>query len=252
MSIVVTNLDEFLTAIGHPLRRQILETIYANPDITYSKILSRVNISSGKLNFHIQKLEPFLIQVDGQYRISNEGLKLYRTWQMLESRLNGKESPRTEIMGFFVFRRLIAFFIDIILILALLFIAADLSSLALAPAWWLYELPLPVFVTRIVEMMVLYPPDLTVVLIRAFILAILWMYFTIMEGYRGQTLGKMLTRVQIVDVSGARMVPHAAAIRALTKVLILPFDILIGLIKSRKAGFLRFFGHYTRTWVVRT
>ncbi|MFX1491524.1 MAG: RDD family protein, partial [Promethearchaeota archaeon] len=155
-------------------------------------------------------------------------------------------------MGFFVFRRLIAFFIDIILILALLFIAADLSSLALAPAWWLYELPLPVFVTRIVEMMVLYPPDLTVVLIRAFILAILWMYFTIMEGYRGQTLGKMLTRVQIVDVSGARMVPHAAAIRALTKVLILPFDILIGLIKSRKAGFLRFFGHYTRTWVVRT
>ena len=51
---------------------------------------------------------------------------------------------------------------------------------------------------------------------------------------------------------GARMIPHAAAIRALTKVLILPFDILIGLIKSRKAGFLRFFGHYTRTWVVRT
>jgi uncharacterized RDD family membrane protein YckC len=100
-------------------------------------------------------------------------------------------------------------------------------------------------------MMVFYPPDLNVVLIRAFVLAILWMYFTIMEGYRGQSLGKMLMGIQIVDVSGARMIPHAAAIRALTKVLILPLDILVGLIKSRKAGFLRFFGNYTRTWVIR-
>ena len=44
---------------------------------------------------------------------------------------------------------------------------------------------------------------------------------------------------------------YAAAIRALTKVLILPFDLLVGLIKTRKAGFLRFFGQYTRSWVIR-
>ena len=247
----MTTLDEFITAIGHPLRRQILETVYSNPDISYSQILTRVNISSGKLNFHLQKLEPFLAQVEGQYRISKDGLKLYRTWQQLEGRLSGTETPKSEILGFFAFRRTIAFFIDIALILSLLFIAADVSSLIVEPAWWLWNLPVPVFLTRIIEMMVLYPPDLTVVLIRAFVLAILWMYFTIMEGYRGQTIGKMMLGVQIVQVGGARMIPHAAAIRALTKVLILPFDLLVGLIKSRKAGFLRFFGQYTRSWVIR-
>ncbi len=247
----MTDLDEFLTAIGHPLRRRILETIYSNPDVSYSQILTRVNISSGKLNFHLQKLEPFLAQIEGQYRISTEGLKLYRTWHQLEGRLSGTETPKEDRPGFFAFRRTIAFLIDIALILSLLFIAADLSSLFFDPAWWFWDIPLPIFMTRIIEMMVLYPPDLNVVLIRAFVLAILWMYFTIMEGYRGQTLGKMLLGVQIVQVGGARMIPHAAAIRALTKVLILPFDLLVGLIKTRKAGFLRFFDQYTRSWVIR-
>ena len=64
----MTDLDDFLTAIGHPLRRQILETVYETPGIAYSQILARVNISSGKLNFHLQKLEPFLAQVDVLHR----------------------------------------------------------------------------------------------------------------------------------------------------------------------------------------
>ncbi|MFX0167808.1 MAG: RDD family protein [Candidatus Hodarchaeota archaeon] len=246
----MTDLDDFLTAIGHSLRRQILETVYANPDIAYSRILDHVNISSGKLNFHLQKLDPFLTQVEGKYRISKEGLQLYRIWQMLEGRLTGKETPRSERLGLFFFRRLIAMFIDVALILALIFIAADFSALNLAPAWWLFDLPMPLFLTRMMDTLFGYP-DLIVVLIRAFVLAVLWMYFALMEGYRGQTLGKIIMGLRIVDVSGARMQPFPAAIRALTKVLILPFDVLAGLIKSRKNGFLRFFGQYTRTWVVR-
>ncbi|MFX1508848.1 MAG: RDD family protein [Promethearchaeota archaeon] len=247
----MTDLDDFLTAIGHPLRRQILETVYEAPGISYSQILTRVNISSGKLNFHLQKLEPFLAQVNGQYQISNEGLKLYRTWKMLEGRVSGTEVTKTEVPGKFIGRRTLAFIIDVILILSLLFIAADFTSaFTLIPAWWLGGIPVPLFVNRIIDMFLVYP-DLTVVLIRAFILAILWMYFTLLEGYRGQTLGKMILGIRIVDVSGARIAQHPAAVRALTKVLILPIDILVGLIKSRKAGFLRFFGQYTRSWVVR-
>ncbi|MFX1319151.1 MAG: RDD family protein [Promethearchaeota archaeon] len=247
----MTDLDEFLTAIGHPLRRQILETVYETPGISYSQILARMNISSGKLNFHLQRLEPFLAQVNGEYQISNEGLKLYRTWKMLEGRLSGTQITGTATPGLFVGRRTLAFLIDVILILSVLFIAADFSSaFTLVPAWWLSGFPLPLFVTRIVDTFLIYP-DLTVVLIRAFIVAILWMYFTLLEGYRGQSLGKMILGIRIVDVSGARVAQQPAAIRALTKVLILPFDILVGLIKSRKAGFLRFFGQYTRSWVVR-
>jgi len=247
----MTDFDEFLTAIGHPLRRQILETVYETPGISYSHILARVNISSGKLNFHLQKLDPFLAQVDGQYQISDEGLKLYRTWKMLEGRLSGTEVTKDKTPSMFVGRRTLSFLIDVLLILSLLFIAADFSSaFLLIPAWWLGGIPVPLFLTRIVDMFLTYP-DLTVVLIRAFILAILWMYFTLLEGYRGQSLGKMILGIRIVDVSGARIAQHPAAVRALTKVLILPFDIILGLIKSRKAGFLRFFGQYTRSWVIR-
>ncbi len=247
----MTDLDEFLTAIGHPLRRQILETVYQTPGISYSQILARVNISSGKLNFHLQKLEPFLTQVNGEYRISNEGLKLYRTWKMLEGRLSGTQVTGADIPGLFFGRRTLAFLIDVLLILSFLFIAADFTSaFTLVPAWWLGGFPVPLFLTRIIDMFIIYP-DLTVVLIRAFVLAILWMYFTLLEGYRGQSLGKMILKIRIVDVSGARIGQQPAAVRALTKVLILPFDILVGLIKSRKAGFLRFFGQYTRSWVVR-
>jgi uncharacterized RDD family membrane protein YckC/DNA-binding transcriptional ArsR family regulator len=250
MTPPMTDLDEFLTAIGHPLRRQILETVYESPGISYSQILTRVNISSGKLNFHLQKLESFLAQINGQYQISNEGLKSYRLWKMLEGRLSGTEVTKAKTPGLFVGRRTLAFFIDVFLILSLLFIAADFSSVfTLSPAWWLNGIPVPLFITRMVDMFLIYP-DLTVVLIRAFILAILWMYFTLLEGYRGQSLGKMIMRIRIVDVSGARIAQHPAAIRALTKVLILPIDIVVGLIKSRKVGFLRFFGQYTRSWVV--
>jgi uncharacterized RDD family membrane protein YckC len=246
----MTDFDDFLTAVGHPLRRQILETVYESPSISYSQILARVNISSGKLNFHLQKLDPFLAQVNGEYQISNEGLKLYRTWKMLEGRLSGTQVTGSDTPGLFIGRRLVAFLIDIVLILSLLFIAADFTSaFTMVPAWWLGGFPVPLFVTRIVDMLLVYP-DLTVVLIRAFILAILWMYFTLLEGYRGQSLGKMILGIRIVDVSGARIAQQPAAVRALTKVLILPFDILIGLIKSRKAGFLRFFGQYTRSWIV--
>ena len=246
-----TDLDHFLTAIGHPLRRHILLTIYENPNIAYSQIQARVNISSGKLNFHLQKLEGFLTHKDGQYNLSDEGLKLLRTLGVLEQRLTGKDKVHGDVPGFLFGRRLLAFFIDVTLVVAILFIAADISSISIEPAWWLGFFPVPQFITRIVETFIVYP-DLNVVLIRAYIFAVIWMYFTVFEGYRGQTLGKMVLGIRIVDISGARMSPHEAAIRALTKVLILPIDVLVGLVKTRKVGFLRFFGHYTRTWVIKT
>ncbi|MFX1563707.1 MAG: RDD family protein [Promethearchaeota archaeon] len=246
----MTDLDYFVSAIGHPLRRQILQTVYENPKISYSQILARVNISSGKLNFHLQKLDRFLTQVDGQYRISDKGLMLFRTMGMLERRLSGKEYTSPKMPGLFVGRRFFAFIIDVTIILTVLFVAADPTSLIMSTTWWSQGLPVPTFLIRIVDMLITYPEP-NVVLIRAYIFAVLWMYFTLMEGYRGQSLGKMILGIRIVDMSGARMTPHEAAVRSLAKVLILPIDIIVGLIKSRKAGFLRFFGQYTRTWVLR-
>jgi uncharacterized RDD family membrane protein YckC len=246
----MTDLDYFVGAIGHPLRRMILQIVYQTPAISYSQILSRVNISSGKLNFHLQKLDRFLTQVEGGYRLSDQGLELFRTLGLLEQRLSSKESPQPKTPGFCVGRRVGAFLIDIFLILAVLFIAADPTSLVIAPAWWLSGLPVPTFLTRIVEMLVTYP-ELNVVLVRAYIFAFVWMYFTLLEGYRGQSLGKMILRIRIVTVSGARMTAHEAAVRALAKVFILPLDILVGIIKARKAGFLRYLEFYTRTWVIR-
>jgi uncharacterized RDD family membrane protein YckC len=246
----MTDLDYFVAAVGHPLRRMILQIVYQTPGISYSQVLSRVNISSGKLNFHLQKLDRFLTQAGGGYRLSDEGLGLFRTLGVLEQRLSTKETVQPKTPGFYVGRRIAAFLIDVFLILTVLFVAADPTSLIIAPAWWLCELPVPTFLTRIVEMLVTYP-ELNIVLVRAYIFAFVWMYFTLLEGYRGQSLGKMILRIRIVTVSGARMTAHEAAVRALAKVFILPLDILVGLIKARKAGFLRYFEFYTRTWVIR-
>jgi len=246
----MTDLDYFISAIGHPLRREILRVIYENPGISYSQILTRVNISSGKLNFHLQRLERFLSQIDGQYRLSDEGLLMFHTLGILEQRLQTMKVTQPALPGLLIGRRIGAFLIDVLLIMTVLFIATDPTSLSLQQAWWLPGISLPAFINRMVEILIFFP-DVNAVLVRAYIIAFLWMYFTILEGYRGQSLGKIIFRIRVVEVSGARMTLHEAAIRALTKVMFLPIDIIAGLVKARKTGFLRYFGYYTRTWVVK-
>lgn len=83
--------------------------------------------------------------------------------------------------------------------------------------------------------------------------ALLWIYFTIFEGYRGQTLGKILFKSRVVKTDQSEMRYDDALIRNFSKTVILPpvlliFDWLFGL---RKEGYLRYLDWYTKTTVIR-
>jgi uncharacterized RDD family membrane protein YckC len=77
----------------------------------------------------------------------------------------------------------------------------------------------------------------------AFLLAaILFIYWTTLEGYRGQSLGKMLLNIVVTGPLGESIRLRDAAIEAFGKAFLLPFDCLIcwfALRKSRQRLFNR-------------
>jgi CheY-like chemotaxis protein len=78
-----------------------------------------------------------------------------------------------------------------------------------------------------------------------------WFLFSVLEGYRGETLGKYLLGLRVVKKDGSKLSLADAAVRNIGKVFLLPVDLFLGL-KYRKLGFIRFFDYYTRSTVVKT
>ena len=53
-------------------------------------------------------------------------------------------------------------------------------------------------------------------------------YWTIMEGFRGQSIGKMVMNLKVVNRDGTKITYGSAAIESLGKAFFLPLDCLIG------------------------
>jgi len=71
----------------------------------------------------------------------------------------------------------------------------------------------------------------------------LFLYWTILEGIFGQSLGKMVMKLKIVQTNGERITMLQAAVESLGKAFLLPIDCLIGWIlysnkKQRLFNFL--------------
>ena len=58
--------------------------------------------------------------------------------------------------------------------------------------------------------------------------AILFIYWTALEGYRGQSLGKMLFNIVVTGPLGESIRFRDAAVESFGKAFLLPFDCLIG------------------------
>ncbi len=84
-----------------------------------------------------------------------------------------------------------------------------------------------------------------------FVLFVAWLMFTVLEGYKGETLGKYLLGLRVVKMDGRKLGFADAAVRNIGKVFLLPIDLLLGL-RYHKLGHIRFFGHYTNSTVVTT
>jgi len=72
--------------------------------------------------------------------------------------------------------------------------------------------------------------------------ALLFIYWTALEGYRGQSLGKMLLNIAVVGPAGEKIGFKDSAIESFGKAFLLPLDCLAGWIaygKSRQRAFNR-------------
>ena len=78
-----------------------------------------------------------------------------------------------------------------------------------------------------------------------------WVYWTVLEGYRGQSIGKMVMDVRVTDREGEPIEYGAAAIEAFGKAFLLPIDLLVGVLawEGRK---LRLFNRLSETIVIET
>jgi uncharacterized RDD family membrane protein YckC len=79
--------------------------------------------------------------------------------------------------------------------------------------------------------------------------ALMFIYWTILEGYRGQSLGKMVLGLAVVGPMGESIRFRDAAIESFGKAFLLPLDCLLGMLALPGSG-QRLFNRISNTLVV--
>jgi len=80
-----------------------------------------------------------------------------------------------------------------------------------------------------------------------------FLYWTVMEGFdgRGQSIGKMVMNLKVVNRDGSRISYRNAAIESLGKAFLLPLDCLIGWLAMPNTK-MRVFNRISHTLVIKT
>jgi uncharacterized RDD family membrane protein YckC len=79
---------------------------------------------------------------------------------------------------------------------------------------------------------------------------VLFLYWLLMDGFYGQSFGKMVMRIKVVRANGGRINMSQSALESLGKAFILPIDAIVGwiLYPSRRQ---RLFNHLSETVVIK-
>lgn len=78
-----------------------------------------------------------------------------------------------------------------------------------------------------------------------------FLYWTVMEGFRGQSIGKMVMNLKVVNRDGTKIHYGTAAIESIGKAFLLPLDCLIGWLGMPNTK-LRVFNRISNTIVIKT
>lgn len=78
-----------------------------------------------------------------------------------------------------------------------------------------------------------------------------FLYWTVMEGFRGQSIGKMVMNLKIVNRDGTKIHYGTAAIESIGKAFLLPLDCVIGWLAMPNTK-LRVFNRISNTIVIKT
>ena len=218
MSLTEQHVSKILTVLAHPLRRQIILYLREKGTCSFTDLANTTGVDTGKLSFHLRTLADFLKQTpDGKYMLSAKGLdaivliKDLEDWA-LESDLDDKSLSQSTKPS----KRVSASLIDFILVQAILILVFQLSFL---------------------------PMNLLVFVI------FFWAYLTLFEGFAGQSLGKLIFHIKIVQITGEKISYGQAAIRNFGKVFLLPVDLILG-IRLKDKRYLRYFEKFTKTTVI--
>jgi len=230
MVVVQESISKILSTLSHPLRRKILSHIKENGAQSFTDLMKALNVNTGKMSFHMRSLHVLLEQdSSGKYRLSKMGEKALRlVGELEELAFQGELEPKETIFPFAsVMNRSIAFFID----LSISFIVFMLPTIIT-----------DVILERLVNGIRL---DFNIFLF----LALFWMYLTLLEGFSGQSLGKLVMRLRVVRVNSKQMSYDHSAIRNFGKCFLLPFDLLAGN-RLQNKRFLRYFDKIAGTMVI--
>jgi uncharacterized RDD family membrane protein YckC/DNA-binding transcriptional ArsR family regulator len=231
MAINQENVSKILSILSHTLRREILLNLSEKGECSFTDLMNALNVDTGKLSFHIRSLSVFLEQTPtGRYKLSKAGENAIRLIKDLEAwAVEAEVARKTSTLPLATFkRRVLAFFIDFFMILAITILITLPNTLSLFTAPGEFRLDINIIV---------------------FLTALLWGYSTLLEGFAGQTLGKRIVGLKVVRIDGKRLFYDHAAVRNFGKAFLLPFDLLIGL-RLKDKRFVRYFDKFAGTTVI--
>ncbi|MGB9759521.1 MAG: RDD family protein [Thermoproteota archaeon] len=81
-------------------------------------------------------------------------------------------------------------------------------------------------------------------------LVLFWFYLTLLEGFSGQSLGKVFMQIKVVRVDGKKLTYDRVAIRNFGKVFLLPVDLLLAHYFLKEKMYLRYFDKFAGTTVI--
>jgi len=224
------NISKLLSTLSHPLRREILLYIGKNGEQSFTDLMKQMNVNTGKMSFHMRQLGMLLEQnPSGKYRLSKLGEKgLSLIGELEEWAFQGELEPKETIFSIASFaQRSIAFFIDLAIIFIVFIIPTIITD---------------VFLNRFTNGISL---DFNIFLF----LGLFWIYLTFLEGFAGQSLGKLVMGLRVVRVDGKKMFYDNAAVRNIGKCFLLPLDLLAGN-RLKDKRFVRYFDKFSGTMVI--
>jgi uncharacterized RDD family membrane protein YckC len=196
--------------------------------MSYTELMSALHITeSGKLSFHLKKMEILLSQnEEKRYLLSLLGRKA----SLILSDIESTPHPSFELTGSTIARlprRTAAYIIDPLLVF-LIYLLVGQTKFNIGS-----QDPGQPITAQFAVIYFLLP----------------WLYFTLFEGYRDQTFGKIFLRLRVKKTDGRAITYPDAAMRSFSKSIffLLFADLLFGL---KKKGYARYFDWLTGTTVV--
>lgn len=231
---------DFFGILAHETRIRIIELLFENTELSYSELLKALNISDGDLNFHLNKMRGMLMSEEGIYRLNSHGVLAHQILRVIGAprikTLEGLPFVRASCKMRSLAMIMDIFFITIGMVLLLVIMGHEPHLISLIIEGSLFE----AFI-HVVRDLLLFTQ----------ILLVTWFILTLLEGYRGETLGKHLLGLRVVKTDGRRIDFFESAIRNIGKVFLPFIDFPLGL-RYRGLGHHRFFGYYTNTTVIDT